>query len=196
MKVLSFENYRDIPEDANPKYELALTNREVRLMFGKLIRDWFSPTEADYNDFIKAMLLGDVKAMNAYMNRVSLRIFSYFDTGNRPSGEEPERFYHGFVLGLIVELQGRYVITSNRESGFGRYDVMLEPKDPQKDDAIVLEFKIHDPEDEMTLKETVQSALAQIEEKQYAAQLIARGIPEEHIRSYGFAFEGKKVLIG
>ena len=196
MKVLSFENYRDIPEDANPKYELALTNREVRLMFGKMIRDWFSPTEADYNDFIKAMLLGDVKAMNAYMNRVSLRIFSYFDTGNRPSGEEPERFYHGFVLGLIVELQGRYVITSNRESGFGRYDVMLEPKDPQKDDAIILEFKIHDPEDEMTLKETVQSALAQIEEKQYAAQLIARGIPEEHIRSYGFAFEGKKVLIG
>ena len=196
LKVLSFESYRDIPEGTNPKYELALTNLEVRLMFGNMIRDWFSAAEADYNDFIQALLLGDVKAMNAYMNRVSLGIFSYFDTGNRPSGEEPERFYHGFVLGLIVELQGRYVITSNRESGFGRYDVMLEPKDPQADDAIILEFKVHDSEDEATLKETVQSALEQIEKKQYAAQLIARGIPKEHIRSYGFAFEGKKVLIG
>ena len=134
--------------------------------------------------------------MNAYMNRVSLGIFSYFDTGNRPSGEEPERFYHGFVLGLIVDLQGRYVITSNRESGFGRYDVMLEPKNPQANDAIILEFKVHDPEDEATLKETVQSALEQIEEKQYAAQLVSRGISKERIRSYGFAFEGKKVLIG
>ena len=134
--------------------------------------------------------------MNAYMNRVSLGIFSYFDTGDRPSGAEPERFYHGFVLGLIVDLQGRYVISSNRESGFGRYDVMLEPKDPNADDAIILEFKIHDPEDEQMLKETVQSALDQIEKKQYAAQLTARGIPKEHIRSYGFAFEGKKVLIG
>ena len=115
-----------------------------------------------------------MKAMNAYMNRVSLGIFSYFDTGDRPSGAEPERFYHGFVLGLIVDLQGRYVISSNRESGFGRYDVMLEPKDPNVDDAIILEFKIHDPEDEQMLKETVQSALDQIEKKQYAAQLTAR----------------------
>lgn len=89
--------------------------------------------------------MGDVKAMNAYMNRVSLGIFSYFNTGDRPSGAEP---YHVFVLGLIVDLQGRYVISSNRESGFGRYDVMLEPKDPNVDDAIILEFKIHDPEDE------------------------------------------------
>ena len=196
LKVLSFESYRDIPEGANPRYELALTNLEVRLMFGNMIRDWFSAAEADYNDFIQAMLIGDVKAMNAYMNRVSLEIFSYFDTGNRPSGEELERFYHGFVLGVIVELQGRYVITSNRESGFGRYDVMLEPKNPQVDDAIILEFKVHDSEDEATLKETVQSALEQIEKKQYAAQLTARGIPKENIRSYGFAFEGKRVLIG
>ena len=196
LKVVSVESYRDIPEGTNPKYELALTNLEVRLMFGTMIRDWFSTAEADYNDFIQALLLGDVKAMNAYMNRVSLGIFSYFDTGNRPSGAEPERFYHGFVLGLMVELQGRYVITSNRESGFGRYDVMLEPKNPKADDAIILEFKVRDFDDEATLKETVQSALEQIEKKQYAAQLIARGIPKEHIRSYGFAFEGKKVLIG
>ena len=142
------------------------------------------------------MLQNDIKAMNAYMNRVSLSTFSYFDTGKKSSYDQPERFYHGFVLGLIVDLQDKYIITSNRESGFGRYDVMLEPKRPQEDDAIILEFKVYDGDDEENLKSTVQSALAQIEEKQYAAQLISRGVPQERIRKYGFAFEGKKVLIG
>lgn len=196
LKVLSFESYRDIPEGTQPMYELALTNLEVKLMFQDMIRDWFTEAEVDYNDFVKALLLGDKKAMNVYMNRVALSTFSYFDTGNRPSGEEPERFYHGFVLGLIVDLQNRYFITSNRESGFGRYDVMLEPKDPKEDGGIILEFKVYDPDDEATLKDTVQSAHRQIEEKQYAEQLLARGVPRERIRSYGFAFQGKKVLIG
>lgn len=142
------------------------------------------------------MLADDVKAMNAYMNRVARDTFSYFDTGRKPSEEEPERFYHGFVLGLMVELQDRYVITSNRESGFGRYDVMLEPKNSQKDDGILLEFKVQDPEEEETLKDTVKAALKQIEKREYAAQLLARGIPKERIRGYGFAFCGKKVMIG
>ena len=196
LKVLSFEDYCDIPEGAQPKYQLALTNLEVKLMFQNMIRDWFMEAEADYNDFVKALLMGDKKAMNAYMNRVALSTFSYFDTGKRPFGEEPERFYHGFVLGLMVELQNRYVITSNRESGFGRYDVMLEPKNPRNDDAIILEFKVYDPDEEDTLQDTVKDALRQIEEKQYAAQLTARDIPAEHIRCYGFTFQGKKVLIG
>lgn len=196
LKVLSFEDYCDIPEGAQPKYQLALTNLEVKLMFQNMIRDWFMEAEADYNDFVKALLMGDKKAMNAYMNRVALSTFSYFDTGKRPFGEEPERFYHGFVLGLMVELQNRYVITSNRESGFGRYDVMLEPKNPRNDDAIILEFKVYDSEEEDTLQDTVKDALRQIEEKQYAAKLTARDIPAEHIRCYGFAFQGKKVLIG
>lgn len=196
LKVLSYEKYGEIPEGDEPEYTLALTNLEVKLMFRNMVRSWFYGVESDYNDFIKAMLLDNLKAMNVYMNRVALNTFSSFDTGIRPSGSEPERFYHGFVLGLMMELQGRYIITSNRESGFGRYDVMLEPKNPALDDAILLEFKVYDAEDEEGLKDTVQAALRQIEEKQYAAGLIARGIEKSHIRSYGFAFQGKGVLIG
>ena len=133
--------------------------------------------------------------MNAYMNRIALTIFSYFDSGKRPSGSEPERFYHGFVLGLMVELTDRYIITSNRESGLGRYDVMLKPR-KNEDNAIILEFKVHDPENEKNLQETVDAALKQIKDMNYQAALVAEGIPETRIKKYGFAFEGKKVLIG
>ena len=146
-------------------YQLALTNKEVRIMFANMIRDWFESGDNDYyNDFIKALLIGDLKAMNTYMNKIALTTFSYFDTGKNPSGNEPERFYHGFVLGLMVELAYRYTITSNRESGLGIYDVMLEPLN-KEDDAYILEFKTHDPEDEKSLQDTVNSALHQIEDK-------------------------------
>ena len=176
-------------------YTLALTNKEVRIMFEDMILDWFVPQEGNYNAFIKALLFGDVKAMNVYMNKVAMSMFSYFDTGKNPSGEEPERFYHGFVLGLMVELAERYVLTSNRESGFGRYDVMLEPRRAE-DDGIIIEFKVQDAEEEKELADTVKAALKQIEEKKYDTILVEKGVPKEKIRSYGFAFRGKEVLIG
>lgn len=176
--------------------ELTLTNLEVHRMFRSMIHGWFAKAEYDYNDFIKALLAGDLEAMNGYMNHVALQTFSYFDTGKNPSAAEPERFYHGFVLGLIIELSGRYAISSNRESGYGRYDVMLEPKRPAVDNAIILEFKVFSPSREKDLNDTVASALQQIEDKQYSAMLIQKGIPENCIRKYGFAFQGNHVLIG
>ncbi|MCI9014597.1 MAG: AAA family ATPase [Lachnospiraceae bacterium] len=180
-------------EEGRTYYDLTLTNREVRIMFENMIRGWFAENNS-YNAFIKALLLDDVKAMNLYMNRVALETFSYFDTGKAPSLEEPERFYHGVVLGLMVELAGRYILTSNRESGFGRYDVMLEPKRAE-DNAYIIEFKVQDT-DEKELADTVQDALRQIDRQNYETALAAKGITRERIRKYGFAFCGKRVQIG
>ena len=196
LKVLSYDDLGTLDYDEEACYELTLTNQEVRKMFKDMVKSWFRKTNMDYNAFIKSMLIADVDAMNEYMNQVSLEVFSSFDTGKRASQKaQPERFYHGFVLGLMVDLQRDYILTSNRESGFGRYDVMLEPKDPEKNPAIIIEFKVLNTRRENSLEETAQAALSQIKEKQYVASLLTKGVPENKIYKYGFAFEGKNVLI-
>ncbi len=194
LRVEEFE----FSDSGYPECELKLTNWEVTAMFRRMVAEWFrQPASASaYNTFIKALLLGDVDAMNTYINRVASATFSYFDTGKNPSGEaEPERFYHGFVLGLLVELSDRYRITSNRESGFGRYDVMLEPLG-SSEDAVIIEFNVCSARKKQTLEDATAEALDQIDQMRYAADLEAKGIPPERIRRYGFAFDGKKVLIG
>ena len=197
LKVISSEELNLIRESEN-EYELAITNREILFMFRKMILRWFTPAKRETNEFIKALINGDVESMNAYMNKVTLKTISYFDSGNSPSDEEPERFFHGLVLGLMVDQIENYIITSNRESGYGRYDIMLEPIDKSNENlpCIVIEFKVINPKKEKTLEETVEAALNQIEDKGYDAELVKRGVKKENIHHYGFAFKGKNVLIG
>ena len=196
LKILDYEKYEEDDFIAEPKYELTMTNHEVEIMFKSMIRGWFAGDVSNYNAFVRALLSDDLDAMNEYMNQIAGNTFSYFDTGKRASGKaEPERFYHGFVLGLMVQMEDCYTITSNRESGFGRYDIMLEPK-KEGLDAIIIEFKVFNTRRDSSLADTVQAALAQIEEKKYEQTLIAKGIPEGRIRKYVFEFEGKEVLIG
>ncbi len=193
LKVLEVEQRGILLE---PWYRLKITNLETLGMFTGMFKGWFSASDCNYNAFVQALLQGNLKEMNVYMNDVALVTFSSFDTGKHPSGKtQPERFYHGFVLGLLAELRDRYVLKSNRESGYGRYDVMLIPRN-FAEQAYVLEFKVYDPEEEASLQETVQAALMQIQEKQYDAELAELHIKPEQIHHYGFAFEGKKVLIG
>jgi len=197
LKVVSSEELNLIRESDN-EYELALTNREILFMFRKMILRWFSPVKHETNEFIRALISGDIESMNEYMNDVALNTFSSFDSGKKKSNRKaPENFYHGFVLGLMVDQTENYIITSNRESGYGRYDIMLEPIDKtnEKYPGIVIEFKVINPRKENTLEETVAAALKQIEEKNYDAELIKRGVKEENIHHYGFAFRGKEVLI-
>lgn len=197
LKVLNVRAEKP-DDDGMMQYTLALTNLEVKKLFHKMIKGWFGDNaQLPYNDFIKALILDDVDSMNEFMNRIALCSFSNFDTAKGASGNDaPERFYHGFVLGLMVELAGRFRIMSNRESGFGRYDIMLVPVDQEKDNAYIIEFKVHKPAKEKGLEETVKHALNQIEEKQYAVQLISEGMRPDQIRKYGFAFAGKTCLIG
>ena len=197
LKVVSSEELNLIRESDN-EYELALTNREILFMFRKMILRWFSPAKHETNEFIRALISGDIESMNEYMNDVALNTFSSFDSGKKKSNRKaPENFFHGFVLGLIVDQTENYIITSNRESGYGRYDIMLEPIDKtnEKLPGIVIEFKVINPRKENSLEETVEAALKQIEEKNYDAELIKRGVKEENIHHYGFAFQGKEVLI-
>jgi len=175
-------------------YTLTLTDKEVRLMFEQMINGWFSESVNSNNEFIHAMINGDVDGMNVYINKIASISFSSFDVGNRPSeSTTPERFYHGFVLGILVSERNRYFIRSNRESGYGRYDICMYPK--KKDlPGIIIEFKVQNENaGEETLSDTADIALQQIEAKDYASDLKSEGV--EDILKYGFAFAGKKVFI-
>ncbi len=195
LKVLDLKY---VGERKRKIYTLTLTNMEAESIFENMVKGWFGgTTETYYNEFINALLNDNVRKMNTFMNKVALNTFSSFDSGNKPSEQtEPERFYHGFVLGMVVNMADTYLVRSNRESGYGRYDVLLEPVD-KNGKAFIFEFKVLDPdEDEETLEDTLAAAHRQITEKKYESELISRGFAPEKIRQYGFAFRGKECLIG
>jgi hypothetical protein len=176
-----------------------LTNREVELSFDRMVEGWFGQVARSYGDFADALLAGDVDAASDYLSEVVAACASSFDSATRPSERsEPERFYHGLVLGLLVRLRGRYSVESNRESGFGRYDVALVPTRGAEggDSALILEFKVFDPRHEEDLEDTVLRALGQIDDKRYVVGLAERGFAPERIRTYGIGFRGKEVLVG
>lgn len=177
---------------------LTLTNTEVRETFDRMVRDWFDVTDARYGQFERAILAGDARVATRCLADVTRACASRFDSDTHLSKSEPERFYHGLVLGLLASLRGRWSVESNRESGFGRYDVALVPTDGASgsDPAVVMEFKVFDDWDEQTLADTVSRARQQIEDRGYVAGLVERGIAPERIRTYGIAFRGKEVLVG
>ena len=178
---------------------LRLTNREVSLTFDRMVQGWFAASGARYGQFERAILAGDARVATKCLSAVTRACMSSFDAGTHPSEEtEPERFYHGLVLGLLSSLRGRYSVESNRESGFGRYDVALVPTDgaTDTDSAVVMEFKVFDPDEEQSLADTVARAREQIEDRHYVDGLVARGIAPDRIRTLGVAFRGKEVLVG
>lgn len=177
------------------EYELSLTNMEAVSVFDEMVTGWFSSSRLSYSDFSDALVSGDKKFMNEYMNAIAMETFSYFDTGVEfLESKRPENFYHGFVLGIIADLRGIYKVTSNRESGEGRYDVLLEPYEPKTDDGIILEFKVFNPKKDSCLEDTVKTAIQQIIDKKYAS-ILGTKCGWDKIRIYGFAFRGKEVLI-
>ena len=195
LTAAGYLKMENIKEDI---YELQIVNHEVMVMFRNMVEGWFTSKTSKYSKLIKSFLEGKTEDLNEYMNILTCSLISSFDTArNEDDFLAPEKFYHGFVLGLLVELRERYSVKSNRESGFGRYDVMLIPKDKMKDKAFIIEFKVvNRNRGEKSLEDALENALKQIEENRYEQNLTDMNVPKENIVKYGFAFEGKRVLIG
>ena len=170
------------------KYTMAIVNLEVKEMIQTLIKKWFKTKAgySTYNAFINHLVECNEKGMQEKLSILSRELLGIHD---------PEQFYHGFVLGIVASLSDRFAIESNRESGYGRYDIMLEPLDKTTDYGIVIEFKVFNPEKEKELDGTCARALKQIEEKQYVTELVKRGIPENRIGKFGIGYKGKEVLV-
>lgn len=171
--------------------DLIFPNKEVISIFRNTVISWFKqekPVWEQYQKMLSSLTGGDITLFKKQFSSIAVNCLSYFDT----SGDEPEKFYHALVLGMLVSLQDNYIIKSNKESGFGRYDVMLIPIDKKKN-GIIIEFKKIDHDEEKTLEITAQKAIDQIEEKAYDSELRAMGI--KNIIKLAIVFDGKKTLI-
>ena len=169
-------------------YKVQIPNNEIKVLFRQIINEWFNDKVPGNN---LRTILKDLVTLNLNEFRDKFKVlvrqmFSYMDVGENTA----ENFYHAFVLGMLVGLKDTYYVNSNRESGFGRYDIMLEPKD-KNGNSFIMEFKVLKNEEEKTLKETIENAKKQIEEKKYEESLKERGF--KNITKMVYAFNGKEV---
>ena len=169
-------------------YKVKITNFEVKALFRNIIRDWFRDKVIgnDLNSILKDLVTLNLEEFEAKFEILVRQMFSFMDVGENTA----ENFYHAFVLGMLVGLKDSYYVNSNRESGLGRYDIMLEPKD-KNGNSFIMEFKVHRPEKEKDIEETIANAKKQIEEKKYEESLKERGFT--NITKMVYAFRGKEV---
>ncbi|AVK48711.1 hypothetical protein AXY43_12000 [Clostridium sp. MF28] len=159
-------------------YDLSIPNREVKSLYKSIVENWLKDTitKSDYYMMIKSLVTGYIKIFGKLLRQFVLKSISYFDVGG-------EKVYHAFVLGMLIDLNDTHQVLSNRECGYGRYDVMIIPKDTSK----------LDPDDEETLEETANEALKQIFDKKYSTELESRGII--NIKEIAIVFKGKEIYI-
>ena len=169
-------------------YKVKIPNYEIKILFQSIIRDWFNDKVIgnNLNTILKDLVTLKLDEFEKKFKVLVTQMFSYMDVGENTA----ENFYHAFVLGMLVGLKDSYYVKSNRESGYGRYDIMLEPKD-KNGNSFIMEFKVLENEEEKTIEETIQNAEKQIEERKYEEDLQERGYT--NITKMVFAFKGKKV---
>ena len=171
-------------------YKVKIPNNEIRFLFVQIIDNWFRNKISgnDIKKYIKRFSTLNLKEYEKKFKILVKEMFSYMDIGENTA----ENFYHAFVLGMLVGLKDSYIVNSNRESGLGRYDIMLEPKD-KNENSFIMEFKVMEDMEEKTIEETIENAKKQIEEKEYEENLKERGF--KNITKMIYAFKGKEVKI-
>ena len=169
-------------------YKVKIPNYEIKFLFQSIIRDWFNDKVIgnNLNTILKDLVTLKLDEFEKKFKVLVTQMFSYMDVGENTA----ENFYHAFVLGMLVGLKDSYYVKSNRESGYGRYDIMLEPKD-KNGNSFIMEFKVLENEEEKTIEETIENAKKQIEERKYEEDLQERGYT--NITKMVFAFKGKEV---
>ena len=178
----------EVVDLANKIYKVALPNYEIKLLFEQIIDNWFRNKVMgnDLQSILKDLITLNLEEYEEKFKILVREMFSYMDVGENTA----ENFYHAFVLGMLVGLKDSYYVNSNRESGMGRYDIMLEPKD-KNGNSFIMEFKVYKEDKEKDIEETIKSAKKQIEEKQYEQNLKERGFT--NITKMVYAFKGKEV---
>ena len=168
--------------------KVQIPNYEIKALFEDIVEDWFNDKVIgnDLRTILKDLVTLNLNEFRDKFKVLVRQMFSYMDVGENTA----ENFYHAFVLGMLVGLKDTYYVNSNRESGFGRYDIMLEPKD-KNGNSFIMEFKVLKDGEEKTLKETIENAKKQIEEKKYEESLKERGF--KNITKMVYAFNGKEV---